>query len=74
MQEFKRLTLNGLWNVGMIQQCWKVLSKRRENLAEIRMAIEDQLTVERYWNLHPSNSNPDLTGLKGVFKSREERK
>ena len=41
VQEFKRLTLNGLRNIGMIQQCWNVLSKRTENWAEIRMAIED---------------------------------
>ena len=36
VQEFKRLTLNGLSNIGMIQQCWNVLSKRTENWAEIR--------------------------------------
>ena len=56
----------------MIQQCWNVLSKRMENWTEIRMAIEDQLTVQRNWNLHPSNQNPDMTGLKDVYKSREE--
>ena len=56
----------------MIQQCWNVLSKRTENWAEIRMAIEDQLTVQRNWNLHPSNPNPDMTGLKDAYKSREE--
>ena len=42
LQEFKRLTLNGLRNIGMIQQCWNVLSKKTENWAEIRMAVEDQ--------------------------------
>ena len=36
------------------------------------MAIEDQLTVQRNWNLHPSNRNPDMTGLKDGYKSREE--
>ena len=36
------------------------------------MAIEDQLTVQRNWNLHPSNPNPDMTGLKDAYKSREE--
>ena len=56
----------------MIQQCWNVLSKRNENWAEIRMVIEDQLTVQRNWNLHPSNPNPDMTGLKDAYKSREE--
>ena len=72
VQEFKRLTLNGLRNIGMIQQCWNVLSKRTENWADIRMAIEDQLTVQRNWNLHKSNPNPDMTGLKDAYKSREE--
>ena len=56
----------------MIQQCWHVLSKRTENWGEIRMAIEDQLTVQRNWNLHPSNPNPDMKGLKDAYKSREE--
>ena len=28
IQEFKKLTLNGLRNVGMLQNCWNVLSKR----------------------------------------------
>ena len=26
------------------------------------MTIEDQLTVQRNWNLHPNNPNPDMTG------------
>ena len=38
------------------------------------MAIEDQLTFQRNWNLHPSNPNPDMTGLKDTYKSREESK
>ena len=33
------------------------------------MTIEDQLTVQRNWNLHPSNPNPDMTGLKDAYKS-----
>ena len=36
------------------------------------MTIEDQLTVQRNWNLHPSNPNPDMTGLKDTYKSRED--
>ena len=36
------------------------------------MTIEDQLTVQRNWNLHPNNPNPDMTGLKDAYKSREE--
>ena len=67
IQEFKRSTLNGLRNKGMIQQCWNLLSKRMENWAEIRMAIEDQLAVQRNWNLHSSNPNPDMTGLKDTY-------
>ena len=38
-----------------------------ENWAEIRMAIEDQLAVQRNWNLHSSNPNPDMTGLKDTY-------
>ena len=72
IQEFKRLTLNGLKNVGMIQQCWNVLSKRTDDWTDIRMAIEDQLTVQRNWNLHPSNPNQDMTGLKDAYQSRED--
>ena len=36
IQEFKRSMLNGLRNIGMLQHCWNVLSKRTEDLAEIR--------------------------------------
>ena len=64
--------MNGLRNIGMLQHCWSVLSKRTEDWAEIRMTIEDQLTVQRKWNLHPNNLNPDMTGLKDVYKLREE--
>ena len=70
IQEFKRLTLNGLRNVRMLQNCWNKLSKRTLDWAEIRMTIEDQLTVQRNWNLHTSNPNPDMTGLR--LQSREE--
>ena len=35
------------------------------------MTIEDQLTVQRNWNLHLSNPNPDMTGLKDAYKSGE---
>ena len=56
----------------MLQSCWNMLSKRTNDWAEIRMAIEDQLTVQRNWNLHPSNPNPDMTGLKDGYKSKEE--
>ena len=72
IQEFKRLTLNGLKNVGMLQNCWNVLSKRTDNWADIRMTIEDQLTVQRNWNLQLNNPNPDMTGLKDAYKSRED--
>ena len=56
----------------MLQNCWNELSKRTVDWAEIRMTIEDQLTVQRNWNLHPSNPNPDMTGLKDAYRSREE--
>ena len=39
---------------------------------EIRVAIEDQLTVQRNWNLFPRNPNPDMTGLKEACQSGEE--
>ena len=39
---------------------------------EIRVTIEDQLTVQRNWNLHPSNSNSDMTGLKDAYRLGEE--
>ena len=64
IQEFKRLTLNGLGNVWMLQSCWNMLSKRTANWAKKRMTIKDQLTVQRNWNLHLNNQNPDMTGLK----------
>ena len=42
--------------------CWNELSKRTTDWVEIRMTIEDQLTLQRNWNLHPRNPNPDMTG------------
>ena len=63
MQEFKRLTLNGHCNIGMLKNCWNELSKRTVNWGEIWVTIEDQLIVQRNWNLHSSNPNPDMTGL-----------
>ena len=69
-EEFKRLTLNGLWNVRMLQNYWNLLSKRTDDWADIRMTIEDQLTVQRNWNMHQNNQNPDMMGLKDPYKSR----
>ena len=71
-QEFKRLTLSRLRNIGILQSCWNELSKRNAYCAKIRMTIDDQLTVQRNWNLHPNNPNPDMTGLKDGYKSGEE--
>ena len=64
--------MNGLRNVRMLQNCWNELSKRTVDWAEIRMTIEDQLTIQRNWNLHPSNPNLDMTGLKDRYRSGEE--
>ena len=72
IQEFKRLTLNGLRNLEMMKSCWNELSKRTIDWAGIRLTIEDQLTVQRNWNLHPRNPNPDMTGLKDAYWSGEE--
>ena len=36
------------------------------------MTTEDQLTIQRNWNLHPSNPNPDMNGLKETYRSGEE--
>ena len=38
----------------------------------IRITIENELTVQRNWNLHPSNPNPDMNGLKDTYRSGEE--
>ena len=72
IQEFKRLTLNGLRNIGMLKNCRNELCKRTVDWGEIRMTIEDQLTVQRNWNLHPSNPNPDMTGLKEAYRSGQD--
>ena len=54
--------MNGLRNLEMMKCCWNELSKRTTDWVEIRMTIEDQLTLQRNWNLHPRNPNPDMTG------------
>ena len=72
IQEFKRLTLKSLRNLEMMKSCWNALSKRTIDWAEIRLTIEDQLTVQRNWNLHPRNPKPDMTGLKDAYQSGEE--
>ena len=72
IQEFKRLTLNGLRNLEMMRSCWNELSKRTVNWAAIKLTIEDQLTVQRNWNLHPRNPNLDMTRLKDAYWSGEE--
>ena len=41
----------------MMRCCWNELSKKSKDWAEIRMTIEDQLTVQWNWNLHPRNTN-----------------
>ena len=64
--------MNGLRNIGILQNCWNELSKRTADWAEIRMTIEDQLTIQRNWNQHRSNPNPDMTGLKDAYRSGEE--
>ena len=51
--------MNGLRNIGMLKNYWNELSKRTVDWGEIRITIEDQLTVQRNWN-----PNPDMTGLK----------
>ena len=56
IHEFKKLTLNELRNLGMLQNCCNVLSKRTDDWAEIRMTIEDQLNTQRNWNHTPKQS------------------
>ena len=56
----------------MLKNCWNKLSKRTDDWGEIRMTIEDHLTLHPNWNLHPSNPNPDLTGLKDAYRYGEE--
>ena len=64
--------MNGLRSLEMMKCCWNKLSKRTTDWAEIRMTIDDQLTVQRNWNLHPRNPNTDMTGLKEAYQSGEE--
>ena len=56
----------------MMTSCLNELSKRTTDWAEIRLTIEDQLTIQRNWNLHPRNLNPDMTGLKDAYRPEEE--
>ena len=72
IQEYKRLTLNSLKNLEMMRCCWNKLSKRTVDWAAIRLTIEDQLRVQRNWNLHPRNPNLDMTRLKDLYQSGEE--
>ena len=72
IQEFKRQTLNGLRNLEMMKCGWNELSKRTTDWAEIRITIEEQLTMQKNWNLHPRNPNPDMTKLRGTYQSGEE--
>ena len=64
--------MNGLRNIEMLKSCWNKLNKRTIDWGEIWVTIEDQLTIQRNWNLHPSNPNPDMTRLKDAYKSEEE--
>ena len=59
--------MNGLRNLEILKSCWNELSKRTMDWAEIRMTIEDQLTVQRNWNRHPRNRNPNMTRLKDTY-------
>ena len=70
--EIKRQTLNELRNLEMMKSCWNELRKRTTDWVEIRMTMEDHLTVQRNWNLHPRNSNQDMTRLKDAYQSGEE--
>ena len=72
IQEVKRLTLKSLRNLEMMRSYWNQLSKRTIDWAAIRLTIEDQLTVQRNWNLHLRNPSSDMTGLKDAYQSGEE--
>ena len=65
--------MNHLRNLEMTRSCWNELCKRTIDWAEIRLTIEDQLSVQRNWNLHPRNPNPEMTGLKDAYQSQERR-
>ena len=56
----------------MLKNCWNKVSKRTIDWGEIRMTKEDQLMVQRNWNLRPSKSKPDMTGLKDAYRSGED--
>ena len=64
--------MNSLKNLEMMRCCWNKLSKRTVDWAAIRLTIEDQLRVQKNWNLHPRNPNLDMTGLKEAYR-RERR-
>ena len=64
IQEFMRLTLNGLRNLEIMKSCWYKFSKRTIYWTAIRLTIEDQLTVQKNLYLYPRNLNPDMTRLK----------
>ena len=64
--------MNSLRNIGMLKNCWNEFSKRTVNWGEIRVTIEDRLTVQRNWNLHPSKPNLDMTRLKDAYRSGED--
>ena len=61
-------TLNVIKNLEMMRRCWNDLSKKTTDWAEIRTTIEDQLTVQQSWNLHPRNPNQVHTGPVGKNK------
>ena len=61
--------MNELRHLERMKSCWNELIKRTTDWAEIRMTIEDQLTVQRNWNLHPRNLNQDM---KDAYRSGEE--
>ena len=49
IQEFKRLTLNGLRKIEMLKSCWNKLSKRTIKWGEIRPGSHrSQLTVQKH--------------------------
>ena len=75
IHEFKRLTLYGLRNLEMMKSCWNEFNTRTTEWAELNLTTEDQLTIQRNWNLHPRNPNPNLTmtRLKDTYWSGEER-
>ena len=55
-------------NLEMMRCCWNELRKRTVDWAAIGLTIENQLTVQKNWNLHPRNPNLDMTGLKEAYR------